>query len=115
MEEEFSDFSFTEVGVIGKQWFWEFYFRDRNFLEELVNGSLSSYYLEGNDEDFRTLEVDRIVSIPQGVTCFNVTSNDVIHSFSCPSLGVKIDAVPGKCNSFFSSILQPGMFFWVLC
>lgn len=111
MEEEFSQRGLTEVGVVGKQWFWEFYFRDRNFVEELVDGSISSYYLEGGDEDFRTLETDSIVSIPQGVTCFNVTSNDVIHSFACPALGIKIDAVPGKCNSFFSSILQPGIFF----
>lgn len=76
----------------------------------MVGGIISSYFLEGNDEDFRTLEVDSVVSIPQGVTCFNVTSGDVIHSFSCPALGVKVDAVPGKCNSFFSSILQPGFF-----
>lgn len=75
-----------------------------------MNGTFSSYYLEGNDEDFRTLEVDRMVCIPQGVVCFNVTSNDVIHSFSCPSLGLKVDAVPGKCNSFSLSILQSGIF-----
>ncbi len=28
-----------------------------------------------------------------------VSSNDVIHSFAIPSLGLKVDAVPGRLNS----------------
>lgn len=45
---------------------------------------------------FRVLEVDNKVIIP--VDChirLIVTAADVLHSFAVPSLGIKIDAVPG--------------------
>ena len=41
---------------------------------------------------------------------FNVTSCDVIHSFSVPCLGIKIDAVPGKMNTVCSE-LGSGIFY----
>ncbi len=42
---------------------------------------------------------------------FAVTSGDVLHSFAIPTLGIKIDAVPGKDNSVFCAPIIPGLFF----
>ena len=53
---------------------------------------------------FRLLDVDNKVIIP--VDChirLIITGADVIHSFAVPSLGLKIDAVPGRLNQ--SSII----------
>jgi cytochrome c oxidase subunit 2 len=36
-----------------------------------------------------------------------VTSNDVIHAFAVPSLGVKIDAMPGRLNTIGFTISRP--------
>ena len=41
---------------------------------------------------------------------FNVTSNDVIHSFWIPRLGGKIDAIPGRQNRFWLRADGPGTY-----
>ena len=42
---------------------------------------------------------------------FAVTSGDILHSFAIPTLGIKIDAVPGKDNSVFCAPIIPGLCF----
>ncbi len=41
----------------------------------------------------------------------DVTSQDVIHSFSVPSFGIKIDAIPGRLNKTWFKAEQVGMFY----
>ena len=44
----------------------------------------------------RLLEVDNRVVVPVDTHIrFIITGQDVIHDFAVPSLGVKVDAVPG--------------------
>lgn len=48
---------------------------------------------------FRGLEVDLAIPLPiYTYSRFVTTAADVLHSFALPSLGVKIDAVPGRLN-----------------
>ncbi|KAL6938229.1 cytochrome c oxidase subunit 2, partial (mitochondrion) [Hanseniaspora vineae] len=42
---------------------------------------------------------------------FIVTSGDVIHDFAVPSLGLKIDATPGRLNQVSALIQRPGVFY----
>jgi len=61
---------------------------------------------------FRLLDVDNRLVVP--VDChirLIVTGADVIHSFAVPSLGVKLDCVPGRLNqvSFLSE--RTGVFY----
>jgi hypothetical protein len=47
----------------------------------------------------RLLEVDERLVLPtNSLVRLLVTSADVIHSWAVPSLGVKIDAIPGRLN-----------------
>jgi len=39
------------------------------------------------------------------------TSNDVIHSWAVPALGIKIDAIPGRLNQVITYIWYPGIYF----
>lgn len=66
--------------------------------------------LEGGG--FRLLEVDNrlIVPIKTRVRVL-VTAADVLHSFAVPTLGVKIDAVPGRLNQTSFCIKRPGIFY----
>ncbi|CAF4517470.1 unnamed protein product, partial [Didymodactylos carnosus] len=58
------------------------------------------------DSVVRLLDVDNRVLLPsQEFIRALITSNDVLHSWALPSLGVKIDAVPGRLNQFIFSIL----------
>jgi len=60
----------------------------------------------------RLLEVDNRLFLPVGVPVrLLITSSDVLHSWAVPSLGIKVDAVPGRLNQFVVEIKRPGVFY----
>ncbi|PIM97018.1 Cytochrome-c oxidase [Handroanthus impetiginosus] len=65
------------------------------------------------DSNFpRLLGCSSSLTIPLGFTSrFLVSSTDVIHSFSMPSLALKVDALPGRINQIFSLPVMGGVFF----
>nr|YP_010285386.1 cytochrome c oxidase subunit II [Eudiplozoon nipponicum]UKQ56161.1 cytochrome c oxidase subunit II [Eudiplozoon nipponicum] len=80
------------ISVIGRQWYWVYSFIGVGGLSD----SMDSYYSCFVDC------VDNGVSLSRGgVYCLNITSADVLHSFSLPSANMKIDAVPGRVNSVY--------------
>nr|YP_005351137.1 cytochrome c oxidase subunit II [Fissurella volcano]AFB78087.1 cytochrome c oxidase subunit II [Fissurella volcano] len=97
------------VKVIGNQWYWSYEYSDFMGVE------YDSYMVPSNalvEGEYRLLEVDHRVVVPVGSQVrVLVTSADVIHSWTVPSLGVKADAIPGRLNqlSFFCNM--PGVFY----
>lgn len=81
----------------------------------LINFDYDSIMLSENElikGTHRLLEVDNRIVVPIGVPIrFVITSNDVIHSWSIPALGLKVDAVPGRLNQFVTEINKPGIYF----
>ena len=78
--------------VIGHQWYWEYSYPD--FLSTRFDR-----YLQPSFTSPRLLEVDNRVCLVRGcLTRVLVTSSDVIHAWSLPRLGAKVDAVPGRIN-----------------
>lgn len=69
------------------------------------------------DEDLvpgmlRQLEVDKRLTLPTRTHIrFLVTATDVIHCWSIPSLGIKVDAVPGRLTKVNTFILREGVFY----
>lgn len=62
--------------------------------------------------EVRLLEVDNALVLPTQVHIrFLITAEDVIHSFAVPSLGVKIDGLPGRLNQTTTYIKRPGVYF----
>jgi cytochrome c oxidase subunit 2 len=60
----------------------------------------------------RNLEVDNRIVLPFGKLCsLIISSNDVIHSFRLPGLGLKIDAIPGRLNHVSVLRIIPGIFY----
>ncbi|OAF63876.1 hypothetical protein A3Q56_07407, partial [Intoshia linei] len=60
----------------------------------------------------RNLEVDNRIVLPYNKICsLIITSRDVIHSFSIPGLGIKIDAIPGRLNNRIIFRKLPGVFY----
>lgn len=90
------------------QWYWRY---------ELPfnNSSFDRYIIPLRDLDngfFRLLEVDNRVTVPFDVnTNIITTSADVLHAFAIPSIGLKIDAVPGRLNSINIFINFPGVYY----
>lgn len=89
------------IKVVGHQWYWTYEYSD--FMNEKGEAiEFDSYMIPDSDLNlgqFRLLDVDNKVIIP--VDChirLVITGADVIHSFAVPSLGLKMDAVPGRLN-----------------
>lgn len=106
LDESFSP-SIT-VKIIGHQWYWSYEFSDFNI--EFDSFIIPSHEIKENS--FRLLDVDNRIVIPfNSHIKFLISSADVIHSWALPSLGIKIDAVPGRLNQSFSFSSRPGLFF----
>nr|YP_010287626.1 cytochrome c oxidase subunit II [Botyodes principalis]UKT61957.1 cytochrome c oxidase subunit 2 [Botyodes principalis] len=94
---------------IGHQWYWSYEYSDFNNIE------FDSYMTpinEMNNNSFRLLDVDNRIILPMNNQIrIMVTATDVIHSWTIPSLGVKVDANPGRLNQTNFFINRPGIFF----
>jgi cytochrome c oxidase subunit 2 len=97
------------VKVTGKQWNWAYAYPDNgNF--EFSSLILSEKELKPGQP--RLLSVDNEMVVPMNkVVHVLVTGADVIHSFSVPSFGIKIDAVPGRINETWFKAEREGMYY----
>nr|YP_009648524.1 cytochrome c oxidase subunit II [Micromus angulatus]AMW67867.1 cytochrome c oxidase subunit II [Micromus sp. YW-2016]ARO47895.1 cytochrome c oxidase subunit II [Micromus angulatus]QCE31816.1 cytochrome c oxidase subunit II [Micromus angulatus] len=94
---------------IGHQWYWSYEYSD------FYNVEFDSYMIPLNDltnNGFRLLDVDNRTILPMNTQIrILVTAADVLHSWTVPALGVKIDATPGRLNQTNFFINRPGLFF----
>lgn len=81
----------------------------------LKHVNITSYMVptdELNVGDLRLLECDKVLYIPAHVHInFYVTAVDVIHSWAIPSLGIKMDAIPGRLNMVSTYIARTGVYY----
>lgn len=98
------------VKAIGHQWYWSYEYPDQG------NFTFDALMLEGDDlkksGEPRLLAVDNRVVVPVGKTVrMIITSQDVIHSWTIPAFGAKIDGVPGKLNETWFKAEREGVFY----
>nr|YP_010557029.1 cytochrome c oxidase subunit II [Ogcogaster segmentator]UYS92700.1 cytochrome c oxidase subunit II [Ogcogaster segmentator] len=95
--------------TIGHQWYWSYEYSD------FINMEFDSYMVPTNElptNGFRLLDVDNRTMLPMNTQVrVLVTAADVLHSWTVPALGVKIDATPGRLNQTNFYINRPGLFF----
>nr|UJG45295.1 cytochrome c oxidase subunit II [Beris vallata] len=95
--------------AIGNQWYWSYEYSD------FMNIEFDSYMIPTNDlplEGFRLLDVDNRIILPMNSQIrILITAADVIHSWTIPALGVKVDGTPGRLNQTNFMINRPGLFF----
>lgn len=123
------DFS---IKVVGHQWYWSYeYIMENVFLydnmietnvvkpykdHQMLNRySFDSYMIPGDElkpNQVRLLDTTNPLVIPVAkYASVTVTSSDVIHSFTVPSLGFKVDAVPGRLNTISMYIMELGHYY----
>nr|YP_009169973.1 cytochrome c oxidase subunit II [Anopheles sinensis]ALD88433.1 cytochrome c oxidase subunit II [Anopheles sinensis] len=94
---------------VGHQWYWSYEYSD------FLNLEFDSYMIPTNELEtngFRLLDVDNRIVLPMNNQIrILVTATDVLHSWTVPSLGVKVDATPGRLNQINFLINRPGLFF----
>nr|YP_009745921.1 cytochrome c oxidase subunit II [Dolichosciara megumiae]QIH95779.1 cytochrome c oxidase subunit II [Dolichosciara megumiae] len=106
--DEISSPSIT-LKTIGHQWYWSYEYSDFNAIE------FDSYMVPVNDmnlNNFRLLDVDNRIVLPMNMKIrILISAADVIHSWTIPSLGVKVDGTPGRLNQTNFLMNRPGLFF----
>lgn len=95
------------IKAIGHQWYWRYEYSDFNDIE------FDSYIIQSNElNNFRLLDVDNRIVLPiKNQIRILITATDVIHSWTIPSLGIKVDANPGRLNQARFYLNRPGIFF----
>nr|YP_010159282.1 cytochrome c oxidase subunit II [Paragnetina indentata]QRG31732.1 cytochrome c oxidase subunit II [Paragnetina indentata] len=95
--------------TIGHQWYWSYEFSDFNQVEF---DSYMTPYNEMTAGGFRLLDVDNRAALPMNTQVrVLVTAADVLHSWTVPALGVKVDGTPGRLNQTSFLISRPGVFY----
>ncbi|GEK71830.1 cytochrome c oxidase subunit 2 [Halomonas halophila] len=101
-----------EVMITGQQWRWRYEYRDDEvaFLSSLATPREQIAGQQAKGEHY-LLEVDRPLVLPvDRKVRLLLTSDDVIHSWWVPELGVKQDAIPGFVNENWVRINEPGIY-----
>jgi cytochrome c oxidase subunit 2 len=115
------------IKAIGNQWFWTYEYTDYDidFDALMVGGDYRSFdammaddYGRAEAEEFGVtrenwlLKTDMAVVVPvDTVVKIQTTANDVIHAWTVPSFGVKIDAIPGRLNEIWFKADQLGVYY----
>nr|APX40904.1 cytochrome c oxidase subunit 2 [Plateumaris sericea] len=97
------------IKSIAHQWYWTYEYSD---FKNLEFDSFMTPLTEGQSYNFRLLDVDNRLIIPfESQIRMLVTAADVIHSWTVPSLGIKIDSTPGRLNQISFLINRTGLFY----
>lgn len=95
--------------VTGHQWYWTYAYPDQ---DDMTFDSIPVAAEELKPGQPRLLTVDNPVVLPVDTTVqVLVTSDDVIHDWAVPSLGLKKDAAPGRVNETWVRISEPGTYY----
>jgi len=105
--------------ILGHQWFWSYEISDFNSCQKKNQNLKYVCYmmvLDGLPKNkqgyFRLLETNKRVVLPTNTHLrVLISAADVLHSWTIPSFGLKIDACPGRLNQVNLFIKRIGVFF----
>nr|YP_009164247.1 cytochrome c oxidase subunit II [Taeniogonalos taihorina]AIE11785.1 cytochrome c oxidase subunit II [Taeniogonalos taihorina] len=95
------------IKSMGHQWYWSYEYSDFLMID------FNSFMLQSMDlNSFRLLDVDNRLILPNNLIIrLLISSVDVIHSWTIPSIGVKIDATPGRLNQMLMYLYRSGIYY----
>jgi len=103
------------IKVVGHQWYWSYEYSDVGGDGESKGRAFDSYMVPDDEltkGQLRLLEVDNRLVRPIDTHIRRiVTAADVLHAWTVPSFGVKIDACPGRLNQVSRFVTRPGVFY----
>ena len=105
------------IKAIGNQWYWSYQYPDIaevKFDSLMLKDDVTKAMRDKGQQAPRLLAVDNEVVVPidKNVLVL-VTANDVIHSWTVPSFGVKTDGVPGRITATWFRATKPGIYYGV--
>nr|YP_009255831.1 cytochrome c oxidase subunit II [Anguis cephallonica]ANE20394.1 cytochrome c oxidase subunit II [Anguis cephallonica] len=100
---------YLTIKALGHQWYWSYEYSDYKDL------SFDSYMIQTQELEkgfFRLLDVGNRMVVPmESPIRMLISSEDVLHSWAIPALGVKTDAIPGRLNQTSFTTTHPGLFY----
>lgn len=124
--------SIFTIEIIGHQWYWSYFLNclESNYIFDLFfvllsDDKLLTFLDQANVKlefdqmiDNETLSLTRcfevnkhlVLPVNEYIRCF-ITSEDVIHSWALPQMGVKVDAIPGRIQNFVLKSIKCGIFY----
>jgi cytochrome c oxidase subunit II len=99
------------VKATGKQWYWSYSYPDSKFEFDSIMLQ-DKDRLKMNPVPPRLLAVDNAMVVPVNkVVRVQTIGAEVIHSFTVPGFGIKIDAVPGRLNETWFRATREGVYY----
>ncbi len=101
------------IKAIGYQWYWGYEYSDLDDVSfESIMLTKDEVKEKGLPSSLYLLETDTEIVVPVNKTIrLQVTAEDVIHAWTIPSFGVKIDAVPGRLNEAWFKATKTGIYY----
>ncbi|HWD68453.1 MAG TPA: cytochrome c oxidase subunit II [Caulobacteraceae bacterium] len=101
---------YMTVKVTGRQWNWDYEYPDQK-ISAYTSTPMDEAVAKARDLPY-LLETNAPMVVPVNqVVRVQVTAEDVIHSWSVPAFGVKIDAIPGRLNQTWFQADRTGTFY----
>lgn len=94
----------VNIKITGYPWKWRYDYRDQKI-------SVFSHLIASTQNQRYLLHVEKPIVVPihQKIR-FLITSNDVIHSWWAPALGIKHNTIPGFIHETWARIDKPGIY-----
>tara|TARA_A100001015_G_C15031462_1_gene733505 strand:- start:2853 stop:3623 length:771 start_codon:yes stop_codon:yes gene_type:complete len=109
-QNDFSNIDMT-IKATGYTWYWGYEYPDHNDItfDAIM---LEDEELSENQPRLLTTDYNLVLPVKKNIKVM-ITSDPagVIHSWSVPALGVKMDAIPGRLNETYFNINEPGMYY----
>ncbi|HVM85219.1 MAG TPA: cytochrome c oxidase subunit II [Candidatus Binatia bacterium] len=100
------------IKAIGHQWYWSYVYPDNGDFTFDARMVTAEEAVAKEKNVIRLLDTDEEVVLPIHKNIrIQITSEDVIHSWTIPSFGIKHDAVPGRINESWFNIDKPGIYY----
>lgn len=100
------------IKVTGHQWYWSYEYPDNAISFDAIMLGKDELAPAGYSEDEYLLATDNAVVVPVGQdVLMQVTSSDVIHSWTIPAFAVKQDGVPGRIAQLWFNVEREGVYF----
>ena len=98
------------IKAVGNQWNWDYVYVDHGEFE-FNSGLLPEEDANAAGVSYRLATTEPMV-VPVGKKVrLIVTASDVLHSWTIPSFGVKMDAIPGRLNETWFEVTEPGTYY----
>ncbi len=99
------------VKAVGNTWNWQYTYPDYENIDEIISNPLDETQAAAQDKPY-LLGTDAPLVVPVGTKVkVLVTSINNMHSWTVPSFGIKMDAVPGIINETWFEVYEEGTYY----